>query len=573
MLLIMSKYRQKVISVILALFFVISGCNQPDMNSNSVVWENTLPQQEAVNQEEIETGFGSQGYVRSATYFSDEWPMNFWNSDMDDLDQELLQIKRDGFDSIILIIPWREFQPEIEPVVFNEKAFDSLKEVMEAARNCGLDVYVRIGYTWDYHNDAEGSIIERFWNLLSDETTNKAWYEYVKKLYDELSRYNNFKAGFITWEDFWNILGMCDGNILSRRSGAKKIGYIAWTAQNYTLEAYNERYGTGFRRYEDIVIPKRDEPAMFSMYEFYDDFMNSLLKQSQKVFPNLSMEVRLDWDSVADREGETEYYKHNSTFSCVDAGFTATMYGIPMGFENIGEKVSYEEAMEKTEYILRQLKAGNGDKPVYIEQFIFADNTPKFSYNAQIEEDQIDDYLENISSILLENSEGYGIWTYRNYCTNMIYNSQFALEMEGWGKRGKVDVENWKDTNVCVMKRGSGINQKVARSRDHFGGDVYKFEIEVKQIREPGKILVKMGGVKKEIDITEAGIYSLDMEPWVKLNFNIDITTECDIVIDNIKLYSQIQEGYLYDVNNNELDCMRSLRVLNAQLGDNVGDR
>lgn len=569
----LNKYRQKIISFILLFSFMLSGCGHPDIDKTSVVWENTLPQQENVNLGETETGIGGQEYVRSATYFSDEWPMNFWNSDMDHMDQELLQIKEDGFDSIILVVPWREFQPEVAPVEYNEKAFDALNEVMKAAQSCELDVYARIGYTWDYYNDTEESVINRFWNLLSDETTNKAWYEYVQKMYDELSGYNSFKAGFITWEDFWNILGMCDGNILSRSSRAKKVGYIDWIAQNYALEEYNERYGTSFKRYEDIVIPKRDEPAMFAMYEFYDDFLNSLLKQSQKVFPNLSMEVRLDWDSVINKMGEAEYYKHNNTFFCADSGFTATMYGIPMGFENIGEKVSFEEAMEKTEYILKQLKLENEGKPVYIEQFIFADNTPKFSYNAQIAEDQIDDYLENISLILLENSEGYGIWTYRDYCSNMIYNSQFALGMDGWSERGKVDVGSWGETNVCVMKKGSSINQKVVRSRDHFGGDSYKFEIEVKQIVEPGRLLVKVGGKKEEIDVTEAGIYSLDMGPLTEINYNIGITADCDIVIDNIKLYTQIQEGYLYGVNNNELDCIKSLRVLNAQLADNVGDR
>ena len=51
-------------------------------------------------------------------------------------------------------------------------------------------------------------------------------------------------------------------------------------------------------------------------YEFYDDFLNRILEESQKVFPDLSMEVRLDMDPIYGMD-ETMYgFSHESTFSC-----------------------------------------------------------------------------------------------------------------------------------------------------------------------------------------------------------------------------------------------------------------
>lgn len=510
--------------------------------------------------------FGSNGYVKSATYFSNEWPINFWNSEMDDLSSDMEQIKNDGFDSIILVIPWREFQPTVSPITYNEYAFEKLDEVMRAAETVGLDVYTRIGYTWDFYNDTDENIVDRFCQLLGDNQTQNAWYDYVAKLYNYLSNYENFQNGFLTWEDFWNTLGVCDEPTeVGRIIKAKYIGYQEWIKDNYKLEEYNKKYGTSYKSYALLPVPARDEPAMEAMYEFYDNFLNTLLAKSQEVFKNLSMEVRMDWDVIYKTDGTTDYYKHVGTFSCENSDYTATMYGIPMGFENNGERVTYTEAMEKTEYILQQLKIQNGQKPVYVEQFIFADNTPKFKNNAQIKESDLNLYLENVADILLENTEGYGIWTYRNYRANMIYNSQFALEDEGWNSSGKVDFINDRSSNSCYLSENSMISQKIPDIRNHFDNDTYTFGFEVVDIDKEGIITVVIGDSKKEVEVKNIGKVEVEIPKGNSFDLVIE-SNDCSVEIDNLYLYSQIQQGYLYDENNNGLGCIEAIRVLNQKL-------
>nr|WP_318702811.1 cellulase family glycosylhydrolase [uncultured Acetatifactor sp.] len=519
-----------------------------------------------VNENSVSNVFGSGGYVKSATYFAEEWPINFWNSEMDNLESDMAQIKEDGFNSIIIVIPWREFQPEINPIQYNNNAFAALDKVMKAAEKQDLDVYVRIGYTWDFFNDQNQNIADRFYGLLYDEQIKEAWCAYVAKMYECLSQYDNFAEGFITWEDFWNNLAICDEPDTSRRlEYAQQIGYGKWVRESYSLEEYNTQYGTQYNSYEEIAIPHRDEPAMYAMYEYYDDFLLSLLAESQEIFPNLSMEVRLDWDVTYNNAGTVEYYNHMDTFACGDSSFTSTMYGIPMGFENVGEKVSYLEGLQKTEYILSQLQQQNENKPVYVEQFIFADNTPAYKNNAQIKEDETDDYLENVSDILLEYTSGYGIWTYKNYEANMIYNPQFALQDDGWKCEGDVQFSVYEESVVCELGENGAISQEIPDVRNHFDSDEYILSISIANVVQEGKLQIAVGNEMLVLDINESGNIELTFNK--NDSFNIQIkSVDGKMYVDNIKLYSQIQNGFLYDEDGNELSCIKSLRILNSQL-------
>lgn len=521
--------------------------------------------------------FGS-GYVRSATYFGDEWPLNFWNSEMDFLDRDMEQIKSDGFDSIILVIPWREFQPEIEPVGYNEYAFEKLDQVMEAAERAGLGVYARVGYLWDYYQDEDEDIKERFFRLMGGGAELEAWKDYMGTMYAALSAHENFREGFLTWEDFWNNLDICDKIISEgwlkedgrsieelRLEKAADTGYQKWVEAHDMLEEYNQKYGTTYKAYTDIPIPGRTEPAMEAMYAFFDDFLNAILEDSQKEFPNLSMEVRVDWDVVSGKEGEMKYHRHSSTYSCCDSSFTAVMYGIPMGFENVGEEVGFQEAMEKTAYILGQLKQENGEKPVYVDQFIFADNTPRYSGNAQIKEDELDDYLENIHDVLLKYSEGYGIWAYRNYRTNMLCNSQFALGEEGWSSMGSVDFGEEGDSLACGLERGGSIRQIVPMIRNHFDNEEYILEMDIIRVEVTGKLRISVGEESQTTDVTEEGKLRLTFPK--SSSFDLEIASEeCGVSIDNVRLYPYVHQGYLYSEENGELQCLDAVRKLNRNL-------
>lgn len=43
-------------------------------------------------------------YMRSVTYFGDEWPINYWNSEDKNMEENMARIAADGFNSLILVV-------------------------------------------------------------------------------------------------------------------------------------------------------------------------------------------------------------------------------------------------------------------------------------------------------------------------------------------------------------------------------------------------------------------------------------------------------------------------------------
>ncbi len=144
-------------------------------------------------------------YLKSVTYFGDEWPINYWGSEDENMSANFAKIKADGFNSIILVIPWREFQPENGIEEWNQAAFDKLHQVMACAEEHGLWVTLRIGYTWDYYGPSE--LPTRFAGVTKKDSEDRAmWLRYSQAIYQAASSHENFHSGFITWEDFWNYV-------------------------------------------------------------------------------------------------------------------------------------------------------------------------------------------------------------------------------------------------------------------------------------------------------------------------------------------------------------------------------
>ena len=71
----------------------------------------------ALKEEETKT---EELYLKSATYYANDWVINFWNLEDDFLEEDLRQIAADGFNSIILAVPWREFQVDMDSRRYNQ---------------------------------------------------------------------------------------------------------------------------------------------------------------------------------------------------------------------------------------------------------------------------------------------------------------------------------------------------------------------------------------------------------------------------------------------------------------------
>lgn len=508
---------------------------------------------------------GKAGYLKSATYYSDDWVINFWNSESSHMDEELARIAADGFNNIILVVPWREFQPGMAPCTYNRYAWDKLDHVMDAAAAQGLSVMLRVGYTWDY--SGADNVMERYQKLMQDGAERAAWLEYVGRLYSAASAHENFCGGFLTWEDFWNFTDTSAsfGNGVKGKSMAKICGYSDYARENYELEELEEMYGHDIASYDDLYFPAKNSQARGVFYEFYDSFLNELLADSQTVFPGLSMEVRLDVDPVEHRDKSLEGFMHTSTFPSGSASYTSAMYSIPMGFMNEYERVTAEEALEKVPVFLNRLHVYSGGKPVYLDQFLFTDNTVGYEHNAQLRDDEKALYLEGVAPILKNSTMGYGIWTYRDYGDNKLFNAQFALGMDGWRFSGGSCIREDENGRSAMIPSGGNIYQNLGnRMTGNSGNDTYvRFKTGAE---EKCKVTIRTGSQTRTVDVKEKRMVELKFTNCQPTDLTISVSGGKGAFVDDIQVYTFVTRGELYDMDGSEGKCIEALRLMNQKL-------
>jgi hypothetical protein len=504
-------------------------------------------------------------YLKSVTYAGDDWVINFWNTEMDHLDEDMEQIAADGFNSIVLVIPWNEFQPKTNPIQYNDYAFQQLDQVMEAAGRHDLWVQLRVSYTWDYYNSEDCAA--RFSRLLSDNQLMEAWKDYVRKVYQTASAHDHYYGGFITWEDFWNYVNDSAelGSGSSSISEAKRIGYQSWLSEHYSLESLNQLYNPSksFNDYSAVYIPSSSSPARKLFYEFYDSRLNGLLAVGQSVYPDLSMEVRLDVDAVPDGNDGYEGADHYATFPCGNASYTALMYSVSMG-QAFRQEITADAALAMMTAQLAQVRAQNGDKPIYIDQLLYMDATEEYAYNAQLKQTERASYLMSLPTILKTYTNGYAVWTYRNYANNPLYNSEFALGDRGW-QTNRVHFTDHDGSRMAYMDPRAQLTQKIEGRIS--GQKTHENHVRFVAESDQGSavnITVALGTQRKTIQIS--GKRDVDLN-FGRCEFDqISFSTDGYVYLDDISIYNFVQDGQLYGQDGEELSCLGAIRSLNAQL-------
>lgn len=364
-------------------------------------------------------------FIRAAHYFADGWALNMLQVvDRRTLLDDLGRIKEDGFNTIILVIPWRGFQlDQLEP------AYDSfyerqLRRVLHAADKKGLSVIVRAAYTYQILVDKHLSGITQAQRLLTDEDTRKAWLDYLQRLYRICHGYRCFRQGFISWEEFWHAFANWQlREQRPRRELAVSSGY---------LQYLSEKNITGVEE-----IPRPGEAGHRDYHAFTNVRIREVFEQAATVFPGLSMEFRVDKERI-ENDGEIEWVGNDDYSDQQSLRFS---YWAPfMGAKNEGEKLSSAEAAHLLEYMLNEVSSDGRLTGHVVDQFNFVDEAPKFKgVHAEIDESQVADFLQASVPLLREKSSGYGVWAYRDYRQNVLYNARFLMGLRGWEvPRGRV---------------------------------------------------------------------------------------------------------------------------------------
>ena len=226
----------------------------------------------------------SAEYIKAVSYFGKSWPIAFWNSDLSGVSADFQDVRRDGFNSIILVVPWGEFQPGLAPVRFNDDAYERLSAVCSAARTAGLKVFMRVSYNADYYPNVERPNAGRANSLLTDSAHLPAWDQYLARI--NATTRTCAHGAFISWEDFWQVISIAKNltTLEERAAYSKHLGYAEWIPRNAD-DAYKARYAADLGRFDVYPIPSPDHPDFEMFFRYFDDqLMNKLLPVLAKNF-------------------------------------------------------------------------------------------------------------------------------------------------------------------------------------------------------------------------------------------------------------------------------------------------
>ena len=95
------------------------------------------------------------------------------------------------------------------------------------------------------------------------------------------------------------------------------------------------------------------------------------------------------------------------------------------------------------------------------------------------------------------------------------------------------------------------------------GEDVY-VEFYAKPQFSRANLKVKIGEAEKELKITKEGTYHMQFN-WTG-NCNLEIGSDLNAYLDDIRVYTYEQYGRIYDKEGNEQDLADDFRILNSQL-------
>ena len=174
----------------------------------------------------------SAEYIKAVNYFGKSWPIAFWNSDLSEVSADFRTIQEDGFNAIILIVPWGEFQPGVDPIRFNDEAYRRLSMVCNKAHSAGFKVFLRVSYNADYYPHVQLPNSERANSLITGNSLIPAGVKYLETI-DEATRECS-NGVFISWEDFSLVIFTATTleTLEERTAYSKHLGYAAWINRN-----------------------------------------------------------------------------------------------------------------------------------------------------------------------------------------------------------------------------------------------------------------------------------------------------------------------------------------------------
>lgn len=515
--------------------------------------------------------------IRATHYTADVSAPDFWSRvNLAQASKDFREIRKAGFNTVILIVSWTGFQPRLDPASRSEENYRLLDGLLTAAEGEGLDVLLRVGYAHDISNTPDKLHHDRAPDLLRDPATHRAWLAYLEEVRKVASSHPNFRYAFLTWEDFF-FFDYTYAPEEVRLAAAKRLGYLDFL-RKLPAPTYSAYYGGDSRADRVHPIPAYNTPPIAAFSRFWDEWLLRVFAESRAVMPNLNMEVRVDCDPVPTPE---RFVCHESTFDLggVPDATTIIYYTPAWGADNNGDLASADEALARFRYMLEQVRRHTGN-PIFIDQFNFVDNTPGFERNTRIDPAQVGEFLKRVGDEIASKTAGYALWTMWDVTANIAANGEFERSLDGWKATGATVMHSPENGNDVHLKAGGTLSYFV-REGGRAGVPIrmdlpFTLRFRTRNAASP-RFRVEVLNAQGERsflkqDVTpdrNTGVVSLEGLPHFSGRETLRIANQGEAVtLDGILLYNSRQENGIFDVDGRPKAFAADILALNRHLAE-----
>jgi hypothetical protein len=317
---------------------------------------------------------------------------------------------------------------------------------------------------------------------------------------------------------------------------------------------------------EPVPITQPNEPGWQVFLGYVDGRIQGLTRtMADELSVPVSCEVRVDSDPILVDGRVAEWYAHADTYDVPTSDVTV-MYYAPYLFQaNNGERLTADQAVaalrRATDMVSRHTR-----NRLFIDQFNVVFNTPGFDRHARIANEEIGAFFDKAAPRLALGTLGYGLWGYKDYSHNLLYNPSFELGTAGWETEGTVRAT---PTGVSLQP-GAVVRQVVRQSLVTSLGLAPEVQFCVWGSGPPGAtVTLSTGNVSKTIDLSGAqtpqanGLIlsrqATDYPVSVRAN-------DTEVQIEGAVFNSHTEVGGVYDVDNRPMALHDTIVRFNQRL-------
>ncbi len=512
--------------------------------------------------------------VAAADYFGIANPYDFWSSDLSGAPQAFRQMRADGFNAVGLVVPWDDFEPSLDPPTYNSTDFYELSYLVSLAGFLHLGVVLRLSYATDVDPRDQDGWGERFNLAYGDPTVYEDWLNFMAFVHQQLEPYSNVDLAYLSWEDLWVPVGTASilKGLHQRIAFAREIGFTSWLEQRMSLTQAGQAYGTTFTSWSQVPTPLRYQRAFKLMFRFYDDMVvNRFFLPALNVFPGLTLEARDDVDLIWNGNQIVGGFQHDAQWALPGTDLTGVDYAPYMRDPSSSYHETAEEAYEGLKATLAFISRRTGGRRLFINQFLFMDNARLSASLPHIAPSQLRPFLHLALGPFDQYTDGYGVWTYRDYNVSPVYNPSFSLGTVGWATSGPVTTTPSSPGSPSYATVGpeGRVTQDVPLNKVGPTGQS-PFTVSVAARPESGDAHLKVhaGSAPVETLSLSAGwhTYQLSFAGSDFASGQLQLSAPSKVEISDVQMYNFTENGDVYGPNGAPRLALPALQWLNKRI-------